>query len=59
MLAYISDTVAQPVILATQEAEIGTIKIGGQTMQKVWKNPNSTNGWAWWCMPVTQAMWEF
>jgi hypothetical protein len=39
-----------PLILATQEAEIGRMKVPDQSSQKVCKIPISMeNSWVWWC----------
>jgi hypothetical protein len=48
-----------PVFLATWEAKVERIRVGGQTRQKVHEIPSQPiKSWAWWCTPVIPALWE-
>jgi hypothetical protein len=45
-----------PVILATQEAEMGRTTVPGQPGQTVQETPISAEkNWVWWCMHVIPA----
>jgi hypothetical protein len=44
-----------PIILATDEAEIGRNKIQGQPRHKVRKTPSQRKSWMWWHASVNPA----
>jgi hypothetical protein len=46
------------VILATQEAEIRSIKVQGQRGQKVGETPSQKISWKWWFPAVILSVWE-
>jgi hypothetical protein len=45
----------KPVFLASQK--IRRMVVQGQTSQKVYRTLISINGWVWWGVSVTPAMW--
>jgi hypothetical protein len=45
-----------PIIPATQEAQIGRIKVQGWPGQKV-RDPSQQTSWVWWFRPVIPDIW--